>query len=329
MRPAHAALLLLLSPVPARASCGCAPLDVWSLVAGSDLVVEARLLPAGARAAADAPVAVEVVRAHKGQAAGRLEVLLDPAWPEACPAGADDSPLLLWIREGDRLVQELEQRLAPSPPGPQVLERLEEQRRRLAGRLVAQPFFELTCLGPERLVAVARAVERLDDLQRSGGGDGPRREALLELSEDRHTRDLALPALAWLPTDAGEELPPLSPVEQARLAAAFTRDPAVDESTVTLLALLDGYEDASFDEALLGALDEALRRPAAGPGELFALVDVIGRLLGSEDDAWEALGREVGRPTAEGFTTEQLRRAVALVRELGGRRLSAPAAAGT
>ncbi len=323
MRPAHAALLLLLSPVPARASCGCLPPDLWSLVAGSDLVVEARPLPGGALAAADAPVAVEVVRAHKGQAAGRLEVLLDPGWLEDCPAAADGSPLLLWILEGDRFVQEAEQRLAQAPADTRSLERLEERRRRLAGRLVVQPFFQVTCLEPARLEAVGRAVERVDDLQRSGGGSGPRREALLELSEDSRTRELAVPALAWLAHFPGEEFPPLSPTEQARLAGAFTRDPAVDGSTTGLLALLDGYQDDSFDAALLDTLEETLLRPASGPGELFALVEVLGRLLGNEDDDWESLRREVGGPSGEGFTTEQLRRGLALVRERGGRRLSA------
>ena len=334
MRPAHAALLLLLSPVPARASCGCAPLDVWSLVAGSDLVVEARLLSVPPGDEPGQPALVEVLRAHKGEAAGRLEVLLEREWVEACTARTPQPRLLLALAEGDRFVRRLEGDFGGPSPDPAALEALATVRRRAAGRWLSRPSPWPPCDEVERIEAVGAAVERIDAAQRAGAGDDQRRELLLTLAEERLLRPVALPALEWLPS-AERAAGGLAAEEQARLASAFTRDAGIDASTPALLDLLEGYEDSLFDRSLLDALAEAVEPDE--PEEPLTLLAVIGRLLGDEDQAWQVSRAAAGEPgladqlDGRGLVTVSaagLRRAVAFARERGGRRVSAPVEAG-
>ncbi len=337
MRPAHAALLLLLAPTPARATCGCTPLDVWSLVAGSDLVVEARVLSVPPGDEPGQPALVEVLRSHKGQAAGRLEVLLEGNWVGACAAPDAQPRLLLALAEGDRLVREGEGASEELAPDPAALEDVAAFRRRAAGRWLTRPSPWPLCDEAERIEAVGAAVERIDAVQRAADGDDQRRELLLALAEERLLRPIALPALECRRSAERAERAALAAQEQARLASAFTRDAGIDASTPALLDLLEGYEDSLFDRSLSDALAETVEPGRAEPEDPLALLAVIGRLLGDDDQAWHVSRAAAGEPgladrlDGRGIVTVSaagLRRGVALVRERGGRRLSAPAEAG-
>lgn len=344
MRQARLALALipLLAPTPARALCGGHSSELWELVARAELVVTMRLTAPGQERAREATASFEVVRLLKGQASGRLEVLLDARRLEGCLGPGPDARLLAFLVSGDSLLEQARARPVGHEGWPGDRRELERMEAQLPGRFVLLTFEpRLLCAGPDALEALEPAIERAEELHRAGAGEAERREFLIELAGDPRTRGLALEGLgdAWEAVEGGRPrrlLP--SALEQARLARAFVQEPAVDESTGTLLSLLEGYDDPLFDRALLSAVESSVERADRSKPEAEAAAQTLAWLLANgEGDPWPALWSAAGveydpsgadeTPYPE-LTRESLQQALRVLRARGQLRVSGQEAAG-
>jgi membrane-anchored protein YejM (alkaline phosphatase superfamily) len=114
------------------------------------------------------------------------------------------------------------------------------------------------------------------------------------------------------------------------------QEPAVDESTGTLLSLLEGYDDPLFDRTLLSALEATVEQADPSRPEAEAAAQTLAWLLADgEDDPWPALWSAAGvafdpnGPDETAYpelTRESLQQALRALRARGQLRVSGRAA---